>query len=226
VVSPLSLMKLLQGIKRGTTTAHFEADKRKLKALVGSKPDAALYLRWPRGFALRTVLDETHPLRVARPADFRRATKITLRATSAERLITGRVPMSRGRFAGVNLDRVDPGAPVQSVGRHRQRRRAEMQTDLPTLLSRDRHTEEVRNKIQPGLPVSPVHRAVSPGGSLTWPVHSLFSVRAYPISIGGNSGISSGGLAPATPMLRPTGQMALHLLFQHPKGRMNRCFYC
>lgn len=106
VVSPLSLMELIDGIRGGTSEDHFRADQKKMAALTGTDPKRRRFLRWPVAFVLQTVLARNHNLPIEQPLALRKIATCVLRAHSKSHLDAGTVRLSVGNGWGINLDNV------------------------------------------------------------------------------------------------------------------------
>ncbi len=102
VVSPETLIELLNGVIGGTTDAHLHADQRRLRVLVGKRPPDIL--PFPGDFALRTVLGIRSDVPKFNSADFRLWVKAILSANSQYELVNGyvRIPNRGGGTFGLD----------------------------------------------------------------------------------------------------------------------------
>ena len=104
VVSPQTLIELMNGVIGGTTDAHLQADQRRLRVFVGNGPPNIL--RFPGDFALRTVLGIESNVPKFSPENFRLWVKAILSAKSQYELVNGHVRIpNRGRMT-VGLNKI------------------------------------------------------------------------------------------------------------------------
>jgi hypothetical protein len=103
VVSPQTLIELMNGVIGGKTDDHLSADQLRLCTLVGGActPDI---LRFPGDFSLRTVLGLQSGVPKFNPADFRLWVRTILLAHSQYELLNGyvRIPHKGGRTFGLD----------------------------------------------------------------------------------------------------------------------------
>lgn len=103
VVSPQTLIELMNGIIGGKTDDHLQADQRRLRTVVG-EDRAPEILRFPGDFSLRTVLGIQSDVPKFTPADFKLWVKTILSARSQYELAYGhvRIPNRGSMTFGLN----------------------------------------------------------------------------------------------------------------------------
>jgi hypothetical protein len=124
VVSPQSVIELLNGVIGGKTDAHLQADQRRFRTLLGGNP-APETLRFPIDFSLRNVLGIESRVPNFNPADFRLWVKVVLAATSRYELDNGhvRIPNRGGQTFGLDPSVI---ADQQNEGKTNHRERLQL----------------------------------------------------------------------------------------------------